>query len=283
MVIYNSIDYTFIPYMRNLRFGLKSKRKLLLWDKFVCFSKMSCKIVSFLYGDSAEWSQLDFQDAASPISEQLIFFHDNILFILSVVLVVVGWMIVSGVSNKHYYKYLVEGTTIEIVWTIIPAVILIFIAFPSLQLLYSMDEVVDPSLTVKVIGHQWYWSYEYSDVEGEAIEFDSYMVPTSDLEPGDLRLLEVDNRVVLPVNTHIRVIVTGADVIHSFALPSLGIKVDAIPGRLNQTPLLIKRPGVFHGQCSEICGSDHSFMPIVIEGVSREKFIGWIEKKQVEM
>lgn len=244
---------------------------------------MSCKIVSFLYGDSAEWSQLDFQDAASPISEQLIFFHDNILFILSVVLVVVGWMIVSGVSNKHYYKYLVEGTTIEIVWTIIPAVILIFIAFPSLQLLYSMDEVVDPSLTVKVIGHQWYWSYEYSDVEGEAIEFDSYMVPTSDLEPGDLRLLEVDNRVVLPVNTHIRVIVTGADVIHSFALPSLGIKVDAIPGRLNQTPLLIKRPGVFHGQCSEICGSDHSFMPIVIEGVSQEKFIGWIEKKQVEM
>ena len=283
MVIYNSIDYTFIPYMLNLRFGLKSKRKLLLWDKFVFFSKMSCKIVSFLYGDSAEWSQLDFQDAASPISEQLIFFHDNILFILSVVLVVVGWMIVSGVSNKHYYKYLVEGTTIEIVWTIIPAVILIFIAFPSLQLLYSMDEVVDPSLTVKVIGHQWYWSYEYSDVEGEAIEFDSYMVPTSDLEPGDLRLLEVDNRVVLPVNTHIRVIVTGADVIHSFALPSLGIKVDAIPGRLNQTPLLIKRPGVFHGQCSEICGSDHSFMPIVIEGVSQEKFIGWIEKKQVEM
>ena len=283
MVIYNSIDYTFIPYMLNLRFGLKSKRKLLLWDKFLCFSKMSCKIVSFLYGDSAEWSQLDFQDAASPISEQLIFFHDNILFILSVVLVVVGWMIVSGVSNKHYYKYLVEGTTIEIVWTIIPAVILIFIAFPSLQLLYSMDEVVDPSLTVKVIGHQWYWSYEYSDVEGEATEFDSYMVPTSDLEPGDLRLLEVDNRVVLPVNTHIRVIVTGADVIHSFALPSLGIKVDAIPGRLNQTPLLIKRPGVFHGQCSEICGSDHSFMPIVIEGVSQEKFIGWIEKKQVEM
>ena len=244
---------------------------------------MNCKIVNLLYGDSAEWSQLDFQDAASPISEQLIFFHDNILFILSVVLVVVGWMIVSGVLNKHYYKYLIEGTTIEIVWTIIPAVILIFIAFPSLQLLYSMDEVIDPSLTVKVIGHQWYWSYEYSDVEGEAIEFDSYMVLTSDLEPGDLRLLEVDNRVVLPVNTHIRVIVTGADVIHSFALPSLGIKVDAIPGRLNQTPLLIKRPGVFHGQCSEICGSDHSFMPIVIEGVSQEKFIGWIEKKQVEM
>ena len=148
-------------------------------------------------------------------------------------------MIFSAIVNKHYYRYLVEGTTIEIVWTIIPAVILVFIAFPSLQLLYSIDEVVDPSLTVKVIGHQWYWSYEYSDVEGEAIEYDSYMIPTSDLDLGDLRLLEVDNRVVLPVNTHVRVIVSGADVIHSFAIPSLGVKVDAVPGRLNQAPLLI--------------------------------------------
>ena len=177
----------------------------------------------------------------------------------------------------------IEGTTIEIVWTIIPAVILVFIAFPSLQLLYSIDEVVDPSLTVKVIGHQWYWSYEYSDVEGEAIEYDPYMIPTSDLDLGDLRLLEVDNRVVLPVNTHVRVIVSGADVIHSFAIPSLGVKVDAVPGRLNQAPLLINRPGVFYGQCSEICGSDHSFMPIVIEEVSQEKFINWIKGKQKEM
>ena len=192
-------------------------------------------------------------------------------------------MIFSAIVNKHYYRYLVEGTTIEIVWTIIPAVILVFIAFPSLQLLYSIDEVVDPSLTVKVIGHQWYWSYEYSDVEGEAIEYDSYMIPTSDLDLGDLRLLEVDNRVVLPVNTHVRVIASGADVIHSFAIPSLGVKVDAVPGRLNQAPLLINRPGVFYGQCFEICGSDHSFMPIVIEGVSQEKFINWIKGKQKEM
>ena len=146
-----------------------------------------------------------------------------------------------------------------------------------------MDEGVDPSLTVKVIGHQWYWSYEYSDVEGEAIEFDSYMVLTSNLELGDLRLLEVDNRVFLPVNIHVRVIVSGADVIHSFAVPSLGIKVDAIPGRLNQAPVLINRRGVFNGQCSEIYGSDHSFMPIVKEGVSQEKFLSWIEQKQEEM
>ena len=146
-----------------------------------------------------------------------------------------------------------------------------------------MDEVVDPSLTVKVIGHQWYWSYEYSDVELEAIEFDSYMVLTSDLELGDLRLLEVDNRVFLLVNIHVRVIVSCANVIHSFAVPYLGIKVDAIPGRLNQAPLLINQPGVFYGQCSKICGCDHSFIPIVIDGVSQEKFISWIEQKQEEM
>lgn len=240
-------------------------------------------IINFIYKDGMEHSQLDFQDAGSPVSEQLIFFHDNIMFILIIILVLVGWMITSAILNKHYYKYLVEGTVIEIVWTIIPAIILVFIAFPSLQLLYSMDEVVDPSLTIKAIGHQWYWSYEYSDVEDEPIEFDSYMIPTSDLEEGDLRLLEVDNRVVLPVNTQVRVVITGADVIHSFAIPSLGVKVDAVPGRLNQAPLMIKRPGVFYGQCSEICGSDHSFMPIVVEGVSQEKFVNWVIQKQEEM
>lgn len=240
-------------------------------------------IFNFIYKDGMEHSQLDFQDAGSPISEQLIFFHDNIMFILTTILVLVGWMIVSAILNKHYYKYLVEGTVIEIVWTIIPAVILIFIAFPSLQLLYSMDEVVDPSLTIKAIGHQWYWSYEYSDVENQPIEFDSYMISTSDLEEGDLRLLEVDNRVVLPVNTQVRVVITGADVIHSFAIPSLGVKVDAVPGRLNQASMIIKRPGVFYGQCSEICGSDHSFMPIVVEGVSQEKFVNWVIEKQEEM
>ena len=245
---------------------------------------MNC-VTSFLpyYKDTMEINQLSFQDSASPIAERLIFFHDNVMFIILVILVLVGWIMVAAITNKHYYKYLVEGTTIEIVWTLVPAIILVFIAFPSLQLLYSMDEVVDPSLTVKAIGHQWYWSYEYSDVEGDSIEFDSYMVPTSDLEVGDLRLLEVDNRMVIPVNTQVRVVITGADVIHCFAVPSLGVKADAIPGRLNQVSFLIKRPGVYYGQCSEICGSDHSFMPIVVEGVSQEKFVNWISEKQEEM
>ncbi len=237
----------------------------------------------YFYKDGVEFSQFSFQDGASPIAEQLIFFHDNVMFIITIILVLVGWIMFVAIINKHYYRYLVEGTIIEIVWTLIPAVVLLFIAFPSLHLLYSMDEVIDSSLTIKAIGHQWYWSYEYSDLEEDNIEFDSYMIPTSDLDLGDLRLLEVDNRIVIPVNTQVRVVVSGADVIHCFAVPSLGVKVDAIPGRLNQVSFLIKRPGVYYGQCSEICGSDHSFMPIVIEGVSQEKFINWINIRKDEV
>lgn len=233
----------------------------------------------FLYFDNPEYNQLSFQDVGSPIAERMVFFHDNVMFIIILIISLVGWLMIVSVFNRHYYKYLVEGTVIEIVWTLIPAVVLIFIAFPSLQLLYSIDEIVDPSLTIKAVGHQWYWSYEYSDIGEENLEFDSYMIPTSDLNSGDLRLLEVDNRILVPVNTQVRVVVSGADVIHCFALPSLGVKVDAIPGRLNQASFLVKRPGVFYGQCSEICGSDHSFMPIVLESVSQEKFFNWVEEQ----
>lgn len=143
-----------------------------------------------------------------------------------------------------------------------------------------MDEIVDPALTIKAIGHQWYWSYEYSDYQAGALEFDSYMIPTSDLNTGDFRLLEVDNRLVVPVNTHIRVLVTGADVLHSFTVPSLAVKMDAVPGRLNQASMFVKRPGTFYGQCSEICGANHSFMPIVVEAVSLNKYIDWVLSSQ---
>ncbi len=160
-------------------------------------------------------------------------------------------------------------------WTIIPAIVLILVAFPSLRLLYIIDEVVDVGVTIKAIGHQWYWAYEYSDYKGKIV-YDSYMVATGDLPEGGLRLLEVDNRVVLPINTPIRVMVTAADVIHSFAVPSLGVKMDGIPGRLNQINIYIRRPGVYYGQCSEICGANHSFMPIVVEGVLMDKYIEWI-------
>jgi cytochrome c oxidase subunit 2 len=171
---------------------------------------------------------------------------------------------------------------IEIVWTLIPAVILMVIAVPSFALLYSVDEVVDPSLTVKVIGRQWYWSYEYSDSLGDEdveLEFDSYMLPEDELSEGHLRLLEVDNRMVLPVDTHIRLVITAADVLHSWAVPSFGLKVDGCPGRLNQVSLFVQRPGVFYGQCSELCGVNHGFMPIAVEVVSLKDYLTWVHTK----
>lgn len=234
-----------------------------------------------LLRDVAEPFQLGFQDAASPVMEEILFLHNQIMFILIIIITAVFWLIIRGLTGQAYHRYLVEGATIEIVWTIIPAIILVFIAFPSLKLLYLMDEVVEPGVTVKAIGHQWYWSYEYSDYqttlgEDSTLEFDSYMVPTTDLEPGDLRLLEVDNRMVVPIDTYVRILVTGADVLHSFAVPALAVKMDAVPGRLNQTGFLVKRPGIFYGQCSELCGANHSFMPIVIEAVSMDKYISWL-------
>nr|YP_010983455.1 cytochrome c oxidase subunit II [Euprotomus aratrum]WOK41622.1 cytochrome c oxidase subunit 2 [Euprotomus aratrum] len=220
------------------------------------------------------WGQLGFQDAASPLMEELIFFHDHAMMILVMIISLVGYAALSLMMNKYTCRSLVEGQEIETIWTIIPAVILIFLALPSLRLLYLLDEVGDCNLTLKSIGHQWYWSYEYSDFLN--IEFDSYMVPTNELEKGDFRLLEVDHRVVLPTQTDIRVLVTSADVIHSWTVPSLGVKADAIPGRLNQLSFFIKYPGVFYGQCSEICGANHSFMPIVVEAIPLENFMEWV-------
>lgn len=206
--------------------------------------------------------------------EELIFFHDHAMIILVIIISLVGYAALSLMLNTYTCRSLVEGQEIETIWTIIPAIILIFLALPSLRLLYLLDEVGDCSLTVKSIGHQWYWSYEYSDFLN--IEFDSYMVPTNELESGDFRLLEVDHRVVLPTQTDIRVLVTSADVIHSWTVPSLGIKADAVPGRLNQLSFYVKYPGVFYGQCSEICGANHSFMPIVVEAVPLKNFMEWV-------
>nr|YP_008994148.1 cytochrome c oxidase subunit II [Jaminaea angkorensis]AGJ71979.1 cytochrome c oxidase subunit II [Jaminaea angkorensis] len=239
-----------------------------------------------IYNDAPQPWQISFQDGASPTQEGITELHDTIFFYLIVicfgVLFVLGSTIVNFHSNKNeiVYKYANHGTLIELIWTITPALVLIAIAFPSFKLLYLMDEVISPSMTIKAVGHQWYWSYEYSDFineDGESIEFDSYMVPETDLEDGMLRLLDVDNRVVVPVDTHIRFIVTGQDVIHDFAVPSLGLKVDACPGRLNQSSVLIEREGVYYGQCSEICGVYHGFMPIAVEAVSPEKYLAWID------
>nr|YP_009511977.1 cytochrome c oxidase subunit II [Aristeus virilis]AXI97904.1 cytochrome c oxidase subunit II [Aristeus virilis] len=222
----------------------------------------------------ATWGHLGFQDSASPLMEQLIFFHDHAMVVLILITTLVGYMMATLFFNTLTNRFLLEGQTIEIIWTVLPALILIFIALPSLRLLYLLDEVNNPSVTLKTIGHQWYWSYEYSDFL--QVEFDSYMLPSNDLPENGFRLLDVDNRTVLPMNTQIRVLISAADVIHSWAVPSLGIKADAIPGRLNQVAFLMNRPGLFYGQCSEICGANHSFMPIVIESVSVNSFLNWI-------
>lgn len=222
----------------------------------------------------ATWGYLGLQDRASPLIEQLTFFHDHTMVVLILITTLVGYLIFILAFNKYVNRFLLENQIIEIIWTVFPALILIFIALPSLRLLYLLDEVKTPSLTLKSIGHQWYWSYEYSDFF--QLEFDSYMLPFNDLSLDGFRLLDVDNRAVLPFNTQIRILVRAADVIHSWTVPALGVKADAVPGRLNQIRFLISRPGLFYGQCSEICGANHRFIPIVIERVSVRSFLDWI-------
>lgn len=283
--------------------------------------------------DAPNFWQLGFQDPATPIMEGIVDFNNHLMVFIVPITIFVFWLLYRCLSfysyqgNVHrslayYDEYFTHNTVLEVVWTIVPALILMLIAVPSFALLYSMEETIQPSLTLKVVGHQWYWSYEYPEVHefdhldrealkvgtppsdesyfktvkveqnseeaqtlpkslyynaatAEQLRFDSYMIAEDDLTKGTLRLLEVDRRVVLPEKTHIRVLVTAADVLHSWAIPSFGLKVDACPGRLNQTSLFIKRKGVYFGQCSEICGVNHGFMPIVIKVVSRDDFKVW--------
>jgi len=227
--------------------------------------------------------QLAFQDSATPIHEGIVELHDAIMYYLVIICVLVFWMLFSVLSsfgpNRIPNTHSTHGTVIELVWTIVPALVLLAIALPSFRLLYLMDEIVLPGLTIKVVGHQWYWSYEYSDyltAEGEPLEFDSYLVPENDLELGELRLLAVDEPVVLPVDTTVRAIITATDVIHDWAIPSMGIKLDALPGRLNQASIIAQRTGTFYGQCSELCGVFHGFMPVQIEVVSSDNFLRWL-------
>nr|AIT58453.1 cytochrome c oxidase subunit 2 [Coptotermes frenchi]AIT58489.1 cytochrome c oxidase subunit 2 [Coptotermes frenchi]AIT58533.1 cytochrome c oxidase subunit 2 [Coptotermes frenchi] len=222
------------------------------------------------------WLNMSLQDGASPIMEQLVFFHDHVLMIMLMITTTVSYMMITLIRNKQTSRFMLEGQMIETTWTIAPAIILVFIAMPSLRLLYLMDEVHNPALTLKAVGHQWYWSYEYSDFT--KLEFDSYMIPQEEQQESTFRLLDTDNRIVLPMNSPIRMIVTAADVLHSWTIPSLGVKTDATPGRLNQVSFSINRPGILYGQCSEICGANHSFMPITIESVPAKYFINWASK-----
>lgn len=222
----------------------------------------------------ALWNRLGFQNGVSPLIEQLIFFHDHTIVVLILIVSIVSYILVSVLFNSLINRSLLESQTIEVVWTVLPAIILLFIALPSLRLLYLLDEVNQPRLTIKSVGHQWYWRYEYSDFV--RLEFDSYIVPAEDISVRAFRLLEADNHTVVPMGAQVRVLVTSVDVIHSWTVPALGVKADAVPGRLNQVRFVCNRPGLFYGQCSEICGANHRFMPIVLERVSLRSFVKWV-------
>nr|QNV11837.1 cytochrome c oxidase subunit II [Tetramorium caespitum]QNV12036.1 cytochrome c oxidase subunit II [Leptothorax acervorum] len=217
---------------------------------------------------------LSLQDSNSPTYDMMIFFHDFTMIILTFITMMILFIMTMMMNNVMVNRFLLQGHTIELIWTIIPMFILIFIAIPSLKILYLTDEIHNNKLSIKTIGHQWYWSYEYSDFSN--IEFDSFMIPTDQLMNDGFRLLDVDNRCILPFKFPIRILTTSMDVIHAWTVPSLGIKMDSTPGRLNQTMLLMNRPGVFFGQCSEICGINHSFMPIVIESTNFMNFKNWL-------
>ena len=293
-------------------FGFRLQSKLLLHDKdyrkgenslylsivrrwhswTICAAVFgaSYRILELIFDDELcdaprPWG-LYFQDSASPQMEALVELHDNIMFYLIIILFSVGWILAAIVTKYSKAvitnKYVSHGTLVELIWTVSPGLILIFIAFTSFKLLYLMDEVSDVNMTFYIEGHQWYWSYQYPDFIGDDddfIGFDSYLIPETDLEDGALRMLDVDERVILPEVTHARFIVSSGDVIHSYACPALGIKADAYPGRLNQASSLVNRLGTFYGQCSEICGILHSSMPIVIQCITLEKFLIYLWEK----
>lgn len=223
--------------------------------------------------------QMMFQTPASPLMEELDKFHNFLLItiglIVFTVVALLGYVCIRFNAKANpipatFSHYL----PIEIVWTIIPIIILIIIAIPSFRILRFAEIIPKSEMTIKVVGNQWYWHYIYPDHDN--IEFDSYMILDANLKPGQKRLLEVDNRLVIPVDTTVKFLITGADVIHSFAIPSLGIKMDAVPGRINETWTRISKQGVYYGQCSELCGANHGFMPIAIEVISKEEFAQWL-------
>lgn len=224
--------------------------------------------------------QLNFQDSNTPLIEELSQLHDFINLILVFIIRFVGLIIALICFETNINQGLVEMQMVEWVWTLIPAILLLQIALPSLLILYMLDETVDSSLTLKTIGHQWYWRYEYRDFwsirADKRLEFDSYIIPSNELEENIFRLLDVDNRTVVPIHVQVRMLISSADVLHSWTVPSLGVKADAVPGRLNQVKFIRQRPGLFYGQCSEICGANHRFIPIVVERVNTNTFFSWV-------
>ncbi len=238
------------------------------------------------YADRPRPWQMGFQDSASPIMTQINDFHNVMLviiaFIVLFVLALMFYVMVRFRAGRNPTPSKVtHNTVIEVLWTAVPVIVLVIIAIPSFKLLYAQKVIPEAEMTIKAIGQQWYWTYEYPD-HGD-VTFDALMIADEDLEDGQLRLLETDSRVVLPVATNIRILVTAGDVLHAWAVPAFGVKIDAVPGRINETWVHIEREGVYYGQCSELCGIRHGFMPITVEAVSKEAFAEWVEKAKEEL
>nr|WKK30298.1 cytochrome oxidase c subunit 2 [Ancistrocerus nigricornis] len=221
------------------------------------------------------WNMYFIQDSNSPNMDQLIFFHDLTLMLIISITSCIIYIFYFLFINKFTNRFMMNNHMIELIWTIIPMLTLLFIAMPSLKILYLLEETSPPIISIKTIGHQWYWQYEMSDYLN--IEFESFMLNYNSQLLWMARLLDVDNRVILPFNSSLRFLFTSTDVIHSWTIPSLGVKMDATPGRINQAFIYLNRPGIFFGQCSEICGANHSFMPIVIESTNMNNFINWMK------
>nr|WKK30132.1 cytochrome oxidase c subunit 2 [Ancistrocerus trifasciatus]WKK30134.1 cytochrome oxidase c subunit 2 [Ancistrocerus trifasciatus]WKK30137.1 cytochrome oxidase c subunit 2 [Ancistrocerus trifasciatus]WKK30139.1 cytochrome oxidase c subunit 2 [Ancistrocerus trifasciatus]WKK30142.1 cytochrome oxidase c subunit 2 [Ancistrocerus trifasciatus] len=221
------------------------------------------------------WNMYFIQDSNSPNMDQLIFFHDLTLLLIISITSCIIYIFYFLFINKLTNRFMMNNHMIELIWTIIPMLTLLLIAMPSLKILYLLEETSPPIISIKTIGHQWYWQYEMSDYLN--IEFESFMLNYNSQLLWMARLLDVDNRVILPFNSSLRFIFTSTDVIHSWTIPSLGVKMDATPGRINQAFIYLNRPGIFFGQCSEICGANHSFMPIVIESTNMNNFINWMK------
>ena len=230
-------------------------------------------------GQPEPW-QLGLQDAATPVMENIVWFHNLLLWMITVIALFVLVLLVVVVVKFNARSNPVpsrttHNTMIEVLWTVVPVLILVTIAVPSFRLLFLQLNTPQADVTVKATGKQWFWSYQYPDSK---FEFDSLMVQTKDLKAGQPRLLSVDNEMVVPVNKVVKVLTTGADVIHSFAIPSFGIKIDAIPGRINETWFKAEREGMYYGQCSELCGKDHAFMPIAIRVVNDRDYTAWLDQ-----
>lgn len=251
--------------------------KNILWTALLAFLGLVVFVDPALANEPVNW-EFGFQPAATSSAERIQDFHGLLMVIITGITLFVTLLLIFVVlrynkrANKTPSK-VTHNVLLEIVWTVLPIVLLIIIAIPSFKILYKNDRIVEPEMTLKITGYQWYWGYEYPDQGG--LTFDSRMVATEDLRPDQKRLLSTDNVVVLPIDTDIAILVTSNDVIHAWTIPAFGVKIDTVPGRTNETWFRIDRPGVYYGQCSELCGKDHSFMPIEVHAVTKEEFKAW--------